>query len=174
VRHPVGTRPCQFGGMDEFFIGAGALLRTGPPASITGATLHAQTDPALKGRVEAAVVDFEAGRLAEVSRLLIVAARWSGRRFHEAVVERLLDRRECTLGDVVVILSEATGTREVHLFARWVPDHETAALLKARGIGIVAHPLEAIGQAALVSGQRLERWAKGVQVAPRVRKHDAA
>jgi hypothetical protein len=30
--------------------------------------------------------------------------------------------------------------------------------LAERGIRVIAHPLEAIGQAALVSGQRLARW----------------
>ena len=81
VRHPVGTRPCQDHGMDEYFIGAGALLTAGPTASITGATLHAQTEPGLAGRVEAAVIDFEATQLGELSRILIVAAGWSGARF---------------------------------------------------------------------------------------------
>jgi hypothetical protein len=159
--------------MDEYFIGAGALLTAGPSASITGATLHAQPDPGLAD-VEAAVVDFEAGRVAEVSRLLIVAGGWSPGRFHGEVVERLLERRECGLADVVAILAEATGAGQVHLFARWAPDYETTAFLRARGVEVLVHPIEAIGQAALVSGQRVARWSKGVQVAPRVRKHDAA
>ncbi len=48
--------------MDEYFIGAGALLTAGPQASIASATLHAQTDPGLSQQVVAAVVDFEAAR----------------------------------------------------------------------------------------------------------------
>jgi hypothetical protein len=37
--------------------------------------------------------------------------------------------------------------------------------LTARGVRVVAHPLEAIGQAALVSGQRLRRWRSPVRAA---------
>jgi hypothetical protein len=151
--------------MDEYFIGAGALLTAGPEASITGATLHAQIGSGLAGRVNVAIVDFEAGRLADVSRLLIVAAGWSGGRFRSEVVRPLLARRECALADVIAILGEATGAHEVHLFAHWVPDDATKALLAARGFRVLAHPLEAIGQAALVSGQRLERWRPPVRAA---------
>lgn len=151
--------------MDEYFIGAGALLTAGPAASIAGATLHAQTDPGLAGQVRAAVVDFEGTRLADVSRILIVAAGWSGTRFRAEVIRRLLAQRECALGDVISILAEATGTREVHLFARWLPDDATRARLAGQGLRVLTHPLEAIGQAALVSGQRLERWRSPVRAA---------
>lgn len=151
--------------MDEYLIGAGALLTAGPEGSITAATLHAQMDPSLAGRVEAALVDFEGGQLAEVSRLLIIAAGWSGPRFRTAVVRKLLAQRQCELADVILSLAEATGAGDVHLFARWQPDEATTARLGEQGVSIVAHPLEAIGQAALVCGQRLERWRPPVRAA---------
>jgi hypothetical protein len=144
--------------MDEYFIGAGALLTAGPQASIASATLHAQTEPGLAGRVAAAVVDFESVRESEISRLLIVAAGWSGGRFQAEVVRRLVEHQDCALADVIAILSQATESREVHLFARWLPDEETRRQLSANCICLCAHPLEAIGQAALVSGQRVARW----------------
>jgi len=165
VRHPVGTRPCQIDGMDEYFIGAGALLTAGPQASIAAATLHAQTAPGLAGRVAAAVVDFESARETEVSSLLVVAAGWSGGRFQSEVVRRLLAQRDCALADVVAILSEATGAPEIHLFAHWLPDEGTLRQLSDRGVHLCPHPLEAIGQAALVSGQRLARWRPPVRAA---------
>ena len=151
--------------MDEYLIGAGALLTAGPEGSITAASLHAQMAPALAGEVEAALVDFEASRLAEVSRLLIVASGWRGPQFRSAVVQRLLAQRQCELADVVLTLAEATGARNIHLFARWRPDEATGVRLAERGVSIVAHPLEAIGQAALVCGQRLERWRSPVRAA---------
>ncbi len=161
--------------MDEYLIGAGAILTAGPEASISSATLHAQVESGLARRVEAAVIDFEATQPTEVTRVLLVVQGWSGARFRGEVVRRLLERRECTLADVISTLAEAAGTREVHLFAHWLLDAASAEALEARGLQVVAHPLEAIGQAALVSGQRVERWVEGrVQVTPRVRKHDAA
>jgi hypothetical protein len=158
--------------MDEYLIGAGALLTAGPNASIAGAALHAKTEPGLASHVKAALIDFEATELGELSRVLIVAAGWSGSRFRSEVVARLLAQRDCALADVMAVLSEATGADEIHLFARWQPDDETSARLERRGVCVVAHPLEAIGQAALVCGQRVGRWP--VQAAPRVAKHDAA
>jgi hypothetical protein len=150
--------------MDEYFIGAGALLTAGASASITGATLHAQTEQGM-GKVEAAVIDFEATRVGELSRILIVAAGWSSSRFRGEVVSRLLSQGECGLSDVMSILARATGAEEIHLFAHWAPDEATSAILEDRGIRVVAHPLEAIGQAALVSGQRIGRWRPPVRAA---------
>ncbi len=172
VRHPVGTRPCQDAGMDEYFIGAGALLTAGPSGSITGAALHAQTEAGLAARIKAAVIDFEATRQGELARVLVVAAGWSRPRFQGEVVACLQAERECTLADVIAVLAQAAGTSEVHLFAHWHPDDGTLETLRRRGIGVVPHPLEAIGQAALVCGQRVARWP--VQAPPRVAKHDAA
>jgi hypothetical protein len=151
--------------MDEYFIGAGALLTAGPAASISRATLHAQTEDGLGGRVEAALIDFEATRATELSRLLIVAAGWNGSQFEAEVVCRLLSRGDCTLADVIETLAEATGAETIHLFAHWQPDEATCAALEQRGVRILVHPLEAIGQAALVSGQRIERWRSPVRAA---------
>jgi hypothetical protein len=144
--------------MDEYLIGAGAVLTAGPRSSIAGATLHAQTVPHLAAEVEAAVIDFEASHSAELSRVVIVAAGWGGSRFSASVIRPLLARRECTLADVMGVLAHATKAREVHLFARWSPDAALAADLAAAGIQLVTHPLESIEQAALVSGQRFSRW----------------
>ncbi len=144
--------------MDQYFIGAGALLTAGPTATITGATLHAQPEAALAEQVGAALIDFESPSSAEISRLLIVAAGWSASRLHAEVVAKLLSKRDCGLSDVIAILAGAVQTNEIHLFARWQPDRMTLDLLEKAGIRIIAHSLEAIGQASLVSGQRVERW----------------
>lgn len=145
--------------MDEYFIGAGAVLTAGAEASIADATIHARTTRQVAREVEAAVFDFEAGPGGDLSRIVLAAAGWSGERFRTEVVVPLLAKRDCSLGDVVAALAKAVGTADVHLFARWLPDEATLTDLTARGIGLLVHPLEAIGQAALVSGQRLERWA---------------
>jgi hypothetical protein len=151
--------------MDEYFIGAGALLTAGPTATIRGATLHAQPGAALARQIAAALIDFESAGPDELSRLLIVAAGWSGSRFHAEVVALLLALGECGLSDVVAALADAVQTTEIHLFARWSPDQSTLDLLEKNGIRIVSHPLEALGQAALVSGQRVERWRVPVRAA---------
>jgi len=151
--------------MDEYFIGAGALLTAGPAASISGATLHAQTEEGLAGQIRAVVVDFESAQLGELSRLLIAAGGWSAARFRIEVIEPLLARRECTLADVFSTLGHSVQAEEVHLFARWKPDQRTLASLAEQGIRVIAHPLEAIGQASLVSGQRVSRWRSAVRAA---------
>jgi hypothetical protein len=154
--------------MDEYFIGAGALLTAGPAGSIADATLHARPGRELAQRVGAALVDFEATSVGDLSRILIVASGWSAPRFRAAVVARLKQLGDCALADVVATLAEATATEEVHIFAHWQPDAETLADLGRRGICVEVHPLDALGQAALVTGQRR------VQQSPRVRTHDAA
>jgi hypothetical protein len=151
--------------MDEYLIGAGALLTAGPVATIRGATLHAQPQGALARQVAAALIDFESAGPDELSRLLIVAAGWTGSRFHAEVVTRLLALRECGLNDVVAILAGAVQTKEVHLFARWASDRGTLDLLERGGIRLIAHPLDALGQAALITGQRVERWRAPVRAA---------
>ncbi|MBV8148818.1 MAG: hypothetical protein JO092_06985 [Candidatus Eremiobacteraeota bacterium] len=144
--------------MNGYLIGAGALLTAGPAASIAGATLHAQTDEALAQEVRAAVIDFESSSQSELLRLLVVAAGWSPSQFEANVARPLLERRECSLADVMEQLGRATGAVELHLFARWLPDGELLSTLHGRGFQVIAHPLEAIDQAALVSGQHLRRW----------------
>jgi hypothetical protein len=144
--------------MDEYLIGAGALLTAGPNATITGATLHAQADPALARQIAGALIDFESANADELSRILIVAAGWSAARFQDEVVAALLSRRECALADIIVTLAQAVGTGEIHLFAHWQPSAAVLGLLEKSAVRLVCHPLDAIGQASLVSGQRVARW----------------
>lgn len=156
--HPVGTLGWQTGPMKEYLIGAGAVLTAGPSASIAQATLHAETDGHLAAGIRAAMVDFEGGSPEDVSQVVILASGWRSSQFQHDVVGPLLAHGECTLADVLGILAGATGSAEVHLFARWLPDEAMRAGLASQGVRVVAHPLDAIGQAALVSGQRLSRW----------------
>ena len=144
--------------MDEYLIGAGAVLTAGPESSISRATLHAQTDARLAAQVKAAVIDFEATAPQELSRIVIVAAGWARGPFESQVISKLLDRRECSLGAVIALLAQAAGTPEVHLFARWLPEAGTMAELEASNVRLVVHPLESIAQVALVSGQQFRRW----------------
>jgi hypothetical protein len=155
----------RLAGMEGYLIGAGAVLKAGPAASIAPAALHAQTDRCLAERVGAALIDFESTDISELSRVLIVAAGWSGPRFRSEVVQALLERRDCTLAEVIAILAETTGVREVHLFAHWRLDEAATADLDRLGVRVVAHPLGAIDQAALVSGQRLVRWPAAFRAA---------
>lgn len=151
--------------MDEYLIGAGAILTAGPAATVRSATLHAQAEPALARQVRAALIDFESTNAEELSRVLLVAAGWSSSRFHNEVIAPLMERRECGLADVVATLGQAVGTRDVHLFARWLPTAEVSDKLTALGITLVCHPLEAIGQASLVAGQRVQKWRSPVRAA---------
>jgi hypothetical protein len=151
--------------MNDYLIGAGALLTAGPESSIAAAILHAQIEPLLAQQVGAALVDFEGSDPEELSRILIMASGWRRARFDAEVVAPLAARRECSLADVVAALAQSAGVREVHLFARWLPGPEMAAELCRRGVGLVAHPLGAIQQAALVTGQRFARWKPALRAA---------
>lgn len=144
--------------MNDYVIGSGALLTAGPRASIAAATLHAQTDPGLAPVVKAAMVDFESSPTGDLSRILVMAAGWNPGRFDAKIVQPLLERRENTLADVLALLAAATATGEVHLFARWLPDDMLVAALRRAGVTIVAHSLDAIIAAALISGQSYRRW----------------
>jgi hypothetical protein len=119
----------------------------------------------LADQVHAALVDFEAADPQELSRIVIMAAGWGRARFDAEVIQPLSTRRECSLADVIAALAHATGESEVHLFARWLPGADMAADLRRRGVGLVAHPLEAIDQAALVTGQRFARWKSALRAA---------
>ena len=144
--------------MNDYVIGAGALLTAGPQATIAAATLHAQTDPGLASSVKAALVDFESGASGELSRVLVLATGWNGRKFDGEVVRPLVARCENTLADILALLAAAAGTSEVHLFANWFPDDVLVAALRRADVTIVAHSLDAIRQAALISGQSYRRW----------------
>jgi hypothetical protein len=144
--------------MEQYLIGAGAVLTAGPSASIAGASLHAQTDPRLAAQIRAAVIDFEGSSLADLRRLVVTAPGWTQARFQSDVIRPLLARGSCTLADVFAELARATGASEVHFFAHWLPGAELIDELAAAGIGVIAHPLDTIDQAALVTAQRLNRW----------------
>jgi hypothetical protein len=144
--------------MNEYFIGAGAVLTGGPASSIGDATLHLQTDPRLAAVLGAVIIDFEGASVDELSRIVIAASGWSRGRFQREIVQRLLARGDSSLCDVLVELARAAGVSQVHCFARWLPDAALCEALRAKGLEIIAHPLEAIGQVSLVSGQRRVRW----------------
>lgn len=144
--------------MSEYLIGAGAILTAGPNSSIAGATLHAQTDPCLASGIAAAVIDFEGSTAREISRIVIVATGWSRPKFEAEVIRSLLTRGDCSLAGVMGVLSAATGSDAVHLFARWSPDRRLLHEAAEGGLRVIAHPLDTLDQAALVSGQRLTRW----------------
>jgi hypothetical protein len=143
----------------DYIIGAGAILETGESGTITPATLHANVDAALAQRVRVAAIDFEGTTVERMQRLLIVAQGWNGAQFRTAVSEKLRARRECTLADVLMTLSAQAQAGEAHVFAHWLPDEATCETLAAQGIAVIAHPLESISAASLVTGQRLRRWA---------------
>jgi hypothetical protein len=151
--------------MSEYLIGAGAVLTAGATASIAGATLHAQTDSQAADEIRAAVIDFEARSAQELSRIVIVATGWPPSRFEAEVTKPLLARGECTLADVMERLAAATAASELHLFARWLPDVALTTALREKGVTLVANPIEAIEQAALVCGQRLNRWRASFRAA---------
>jgi hypothetical protein len=140
--------------MDDYMIGSGAILTAGPRATVTPATLHAQTDPLLAGVVRAAAIDYEGRRQSDLARLLLVAIGWNARRFAQGVVAPLITAGESSLADVLGTLGRAAGERVVHLFADWLPDSDLVEALNKQGVELVAHPLETIRRAALISGQR--------------------
>lgn len=151
--------------MNEYIIGAGAVLTAGPSASVAAATLHAQTDAAIAGTVRAAVVDFESSSLADLSKLVVVATGWNAHDVREKLVAPLVAQGTCSLSDVIGTLADGAAVREIHLFARWLPDEVMAATLARAGVTIVAHPLEAIRQAALVCAHGITRLPAPVKAA---------
>jgi hypothetical protein len=151
--------------MNDYLIGSGAMITAGPRAGLAAATIHAQTDPALASLVTAMVVDFEATSIRDLSRLVVAATGWRRDRAGSRLIEPLLARGTCTLADVLTLLGTGSGASTVHVFARWLPDEPTVAQLRASGIELVAHPLEAIAHAALVCGDRFERWSPGMRAA---------
>jgi hypothetical protein len=151
--------------VDGYFIGAGAILTAGDGATVSGATLHARTDPHLASRVRAALLDFESPSPKDLTRVVVVAEGWNASRFAREFTAPLLARRECSLAGLLVDLADAVGTREVHVFARWLPDAAMSEAARNAGVRIVAHPIESILQAALVSGQTVRRWGASLSAA---------
>jgi hypothetical protein len=151
--------------MNQYIIGAGAILTAGPTASITPATLHAQTEASLAEAVRAGLVDFESSSLADLSKLVVFATGWSGHDVRDRLISPLVERRVCSLADVLGALGAAANASEVHIFARWLPDETMAATLAQLGITLVAHPLEAVRQAALVCARGFTRLSAPVRAA---------
>ncbi|MDQ2865839.1 MAG: hypothetical protein M3R51_06395 [Candidatus Eremiobacteraeota bacterium] len=144
--------------MNDYVIGSGAVLSAGAEATITAATLHAQTDPGLAPSVKAAIFDFEATAHGDLTRVVLLTAGSNARAFHAAVSRPLIERRENSLAEVLSLLAAAAGTTEVHVFARWFPDDMLVASLRRDGVTLVAHSLDSVRQAALISGQTYRRW----------------
>ena len=151
--------------MNDYVIGAGAVLTAGPHASVAAATVHAQTEPALASAVRAALLDFESSSKGELTKVVVMATGWNGRRIRQEFVEPLLQRRECSLTEVLIELARATGTAEVHVFAHWLADAAMCEAASAAGVTLVSHPLESIRQAALISGQTFSKWPSPLRAA---------
>jgi hypothetical protein len=151
--------------MNDYVIGAGAVLTAGPTATIAGATLHMQVDPLLAPSVGAALVDFESSGKGELTKVVIVATGWNPRRVQHELVAPLLARRECTLSDLLVALGQASGTNEVHVFAQWLVDDLMCSAASRAGVTLVSHSLDTIRQAALISGQTFSRWPSPLRAA---------
>ena len=142
----------------DYIIGAGAILESGEDATITPATLHARVDPVVAHRVRVLAIDLEGTSESAIARLLVFAAGWDSARFRAGVTDPLRGKGDCNLADVLEVLASASGAPEVHIFAHWLPSEETCRDLRARGVEVIAHPLETIEAASLVSGQRHRRW----------------
>jgi hypothetical protein len=144
--------------MDGYIIGSGAMLTAGPKASIRAAALHAQTDPTLASRAIAVAVDFEGAGQAELTQLLLVAVGWDAKRFESDVVRPLLTLGMATTADVLTQLARSTGMVRIDLFAGWAPDASLTEALAEHDIELIAHPLEAIASAALITSEKYKRW----------------
>ena len=127
--------------------------------------LHAQADAQLVSLVRAAIIDFESGETCDLSRIIAIGARWKPAQVRESFIEPLVTRGDCSLADVIATLAKGTGSKEVHVFARWFPDEILSAALRRDGIALIAHPLESIHAAALVSGQSFARLTAPVRAA---------
>ncbi|GAC1387705.1 MAG: hypothetical protein NVSMB31_00460 [Vulcanimicrobiaceae bacterium] len=151
-------------GFGNYLIGGGAILESGVRSTITRATLHAQLGENHAG-TRAVLVDFESGSMEGMSRLLALGAGFTAERFETTVTARLLKAGVCGLEDVAAILAREVEVSEVHLFARWEPDGALIAALRARGIALIAHPLEQIERAALIAEHRFMVWSGAPQAA---------
>jgi hypothetical protein len=141
--------------MYPYFIGSGVIVEAGASSAVaTPATLHAQTDAALAASVRAAAVDFEGSEQGELSRLLLVAAGWTSSAFDRVVMSPLRAQGAASLADVLRALARTAGGGTVHLFAAWLPEADLLEDLARSGVTLIAHPLESIERAALISGQR--------------------
>lgn len=146
------------GVVEGYIIGSGAMLSAGPQASIRAAALHAQTDPELAGATGAVAVDFESVSQLDLTQLLVIAVGWDARQFDSEVARPLLARGTASVAEVLISLARATRRSRIDLFAAWEPDQLLVGALRASGIELIAHPLEAIACAALITSQKYKRW----------------
>lgn len=151
--------------MNDYVIGAAAVLTAGPVAGIASATVHAQVDPVLAPTVRAALLDFESATPSELSQVIALASGWTQRRMASDFIAPLASRGECSLAEVMLALARAAGTADLHLFARWLPDEQLADALRRGGVTLIAHSVETIRQAALISGQSYRRWPSPLRAA---------
>jgi|SRR5579863_326343 len=151
--------------MNGYIIGAGAILTAGPAAGIAPATVHAQTDDSIALTVQAAVFDFESSDERELSRVVVAGVGWDAASVRSQLTDRLRSRAACSLADVIVALAEGASVAEVHVFARWLPSESLAMEALRRGVMLIAHPLEAVRQAALISSQAFERLPQVLRAA---------
>ena len=143
--------------MESYLIGGGAILAAGDHGTITRATLHAQLAPVCD-EPRAVLIDFEGGSMMDMRRLVALGVGMTAERFETTVTSRLVAAGACGFEDVAFILAHEVETHEVHLFARWAPGLGTLEALRARGLELVVHPLEAIVQAALIAEHRFTVW----------------
>jgi hypothetical protein len=119
------------------------------------------------GRVETNEQNAEIGR-----HLSVIGSAMTQQDFHHAVGEKLLDIHSCPdksckicttrtsrgLADVFQILAGGTKESDVHLFAKWTPSEDLIESLRADGITIIAHPLDAIPSRALKANRSYHIW----------------
>lgn len=134
--------------MSRFLVGAGVQIDLHDPTLLVPARLHVRTDPRLVSGVGAALFDFEG--IAAPARVVLLAAGWELARVRACLLPSLLPRRRPVLLDLLADLARATGQRELHVFARWLPSLTLAARLRRHGVTLLAHPIEIVEAAALV------------------------
>ncbi len=144
----------------EYLIAAGAILEAGAHSTITRATIHAEIC-GQEPLPQAALIDFEAGDLAAIRRLLIVSAGSTVDAFEAAVTSTLLARGECSLEEVALLCATQLQVKKLHLFARWQAPVTLTEALAAAGVELVARPLLEISRAALITEHRFHAWNCG-------------
>lgn len=143
----------------DYIIGSGAILESGPSGGITPASFHASIGRGATPSLLAMAVDFEGTSAQDVRKMLVVVQGANPGFVRGSVELPLRAKGDCSLADVFLTLARAAKTCEVHLFAHWLPPEETCEALRSAGVTLVAHPLETIEAASVVSGQRHRRVA---------------
>ena len=143
--------------MNDYVIGAGAVLTAGPTA--TSRERHFTLKPmrSLAPTVRAALIDFESSSRAELTKVVVMATGWNARRVKDDLVAPLLARGECSLTDILVSLAEQRNPRSPRLRAVARRRRNDRGGQPGGRLARLA-PLEAIRRAALISGQTFSRW----------------